>query len=338
MKKTSGFALIGCGAIARMHSDVVANIDNAKMVGVYDTAYAYAEKFAEERGCKAFADLDEMLACPEIDIVSICTPSGLHAPLAVKVANAKKHLIIEKPMGITHEQTDAIIEAVERNQVKAEVITQMRFTHSIRTLKDAIDTGLLGKILLADFKMKYYRSPEYYSVGWRGTWDMDGGGALMNQGVHGIDLIQYLMGGVKSVYADCRTMARDIEVEDTANLLLEYNNGAIGVIQATTVAEPGYPRKLEVHGERGTVVVQEDAISVWDVKGMEKPDFGVSSVNSGGSAMDFSWEYHKLQFLDLMEAIEEDRATMVDVYEGKKPVDIILAAYESSRTGKKIFL
>ncbi len=339
--KKYGFALIGCGAIARLHAQAILNIENAELVAVYDNFYEFAEKFANEHKAKAYKTIEELLNDESVDIVNICTPSGLHAEIAVKIANAKKYIIVEKPMAITEEQLSVMIRAVEENGVKCEVVTQLRFSDAVQKIKKALNENKLGRILTADFKMKYLRTQEYYDKGaWRGTWKMDGGGALMNQGIHGIDLIQYLMGGVKSVQADCRTLARKIEVEDTANLLVEYSNGAVGVIQCTTVCNPGYPRTLEICGEKGTIVLKEDKIDVWDIEGESKAENNsVSDMKAFANPMDIAYQYHKLQFEDLMRAIEKDERPLVDIYEGKKPVDIILAAYESSKNaGKKIEL
>ena len=333
------FCLIGCGAIARLHAKAISNIQGAKLLAVYDYSYEYAQKFAQEHNCVAYRSLDEMLSQNDIKIVNICTPSGLHAEQIVKAAKAKKHIIVEKPMAITKDQLEQAISAVQENGVKLEVVSQLRFTPSIQKLKKAIDEGKLGRILFADFGMKYYRSQEYYNQGgWRGSWKMDGGGALMNQGIHGIDLLQYLIGGVKSVYAQCRTMARDIEVEDTANVLVEYENGAIGVIQGTTVAEPGYPRIIEITGTKGTVRVREDVIECWDIEGEDQEKDSVSLFDSGSDPMAFSEKFHEMQFLDLISAIENDTKPFVDEIEGRKPVDIILAAYQSEKTGQKVDL
>ena len=333
------FALIGCGAIARIHAKAIQGIEGAKLLGVYDYSYRYAETFATEYNCIAYKTLEEMLAKPEIDIVNICTPSGLHAEQTIAAAKAKKHIIVEKPMAITKAQLEKVVETIKESGVKVEVITQLRLTPSICKLKKAIDEGRLGKILMADYSMKYYRSPEYYKQGgWRGTWKMDGGGALMNQGIHGIDLIQYLIGGVKSVYAQCRTLDREIEVEDSANILVEYKNGAMGVIQSTTVAMPGRPRQITICGTKGTVIVREDIIESWDIEGEELDVEQSSEFNSGKDPMAFTEYYHKLQFEDLIEAIDKDRKPLVDEEEGRKPVEIILAAYESNRTGKKVEL
>ncbi len=338
MKKNYGFAIVGCGGIAKIHADAIKNIDNAKLVAVYDYSYKFAQTFSEKYGCIAYETIEELLSNEEVDIVNICTPSGLHAPIAVQVANAKKHIVLEKPMAITKEQLEEIMQAVKDNGVKVEVISQLRFTPSIVQAKKAIDEGVLGEILHADYVMKYKRSQEYYdNGGWRGTWKMDGGGALMNQGIHGIDLIQYLVGGVKSVYAECRTLARKIETEDTANILVEYNCGAVGVIQCTTCCEPGYPRKITISGTKGTIILKEDEIEVWDVEGApcEKTE---SCINVNANPLDFSSTYHQLQFKDLLRAIEEDKQPLVGVSEGRKAVEIILAAYESSQQDKKVVL
>ncbi|MBE5747854.1 MAG: Gfo/Idh/MocA family oxidoreductase [Clostridiales bacterium] len=333
------FAIIGCGAISRIHAKAIQSLDNGNLYGVYDTRRESAEKFAAEyKGCKVFSTLDELFSCEEIDVVNVCVPSGLHAELTIKAAKAGKHVIVEKPMAITKEQLDNIINVTQEHNTKVAVITQLRFTPAFQKVKEAIDSGRLGKILLADFRGKYYRAPEYYSsCGWRGTWEMDGGGALMNQGIHGIDLIQYLMGGVKSVYALCRTQDRDIEAEDSAYLIVEYKNGAIGSMHGTTVAKPGYPRVLEITGTKGTIKIEEDEIMAWDIDG-EKVETKHASFNAGCEPLAFTHEYHKMQFADLLEAIEQDRKPMVDAEEGRKPVDIILAAYESNKTGKRIDL
>ena len=331
------FALIGCGAVSIVHAKAIENIENGRLYGVFDARQESAEKFAAEHGCKAFATLEEMLADENVDIVNVCTPSGLHAKLAMQAVRAGKHVIVEKPMAITKEDLDALVQESEAKQVKVAVITQLRFTPAVQKLKKALDEGKLGKILIADFRGKYYRAPEYYtSCPWRGTWAMDGGGALMNQGIHGVDLLQYLVGGVKSVRAVCRTVAREIEAEDCAYVFVEYKNGAIGSIQGTTVASPGFPREIEIHGTKGSIVLQEDTITLWDIEGEDETQASKTTSNSASEPMAIPYLYHKLQFEDLVDAINTGRAPLVDAHEGRKPVDIILGAYESSRTGKQV--
>ena len=336
--KQYGFAIIGCGVIANIHAAAIARVKNAKLVGVYDFSSERTKEFADKYGCKAYKTQDELLKDSNIDVVNICTPSGLHYKQIIACAEAKKNIIVEKPMAITKEQLNEVVYAVEQNEVKLEVISQLRFTNAIRTLKNAIDEGKLGKIYIADYKMKYYRSPEYYaSSDWRGTWTMDGGGALMNQGIHGIDLIQYVMGGIKSVFADCKTLGRKIEVEDTANILVEYNSGAVGVIECTVLAKPGYERKIEIHAEKGSVVISEDSITTWDVDVMEQPELSDNKIDAR-NVIFFDEEHHAEQIEDLISAIENNSRPFIDTYEGKKVVDIILASYESAKTGERIYL
>lgn len=338
--KKYGFGILGCGVISKWHAEAIKSINSAVLVGVYDNNIDNAKKLSAEFDCKVFNSLEDMLNNPEIDVINICLPSGLHAEMAVKIANAKKHFVVEKPMAITKKQIEDIITACEKNNVIGTVISQLRFSENIRKVKQAIDNGELGKILLGDIYMKYYRSPEYYnSAGWRGTWEMDGGGALMNQGIHGIDALQYLVGPVKSVYGTCKTLARDIDVEDTAILVVEYENGAIGTIQGTTSVNPGYPRKIEISGTKGTIVLTEDNITRWDIEGSENEiiinnELNSSSFNNptGG----FTSERHRMQIKDLIDALNGGRKPLVDIYEGKKPVEIILAGYESSKTGKPV--
>lgn len=341
MTKKFGFGIVGCGVISKWHAKAISLIDEAELIGCADARYESAQKFAEENSCKAFESYEQLLACQDIDIVCICTPSGLHAEMAVKAANAKKHFLVEKPMAITTEQLDSVVEACERNNIKGSVISQLRFSDSILRAKKAVENGELGDILIGDVHMKYYRSPEYYaSATWRGTWALDGGGALMNQGIHGIDALQFIVGPVKNVYGICKTLARDIEVEDTANVLIEYKSGAIGTIQGTTSVAPGYPRIITVCGTKGTIEITDGVITKFDIEGksMELPENDPNRKNSSRDPQSISDDIHKKQFIDLIDAIKNNRRPRVDIYEGRKPVDIILAAYKSSKTGQKISL
>ena len=341
MTKKFGFGIVGCGVISKWHANAISLIDEAELIGCADIKYEFAKKFADEKGCIAFNTYEEMLECSDIDIICICTPSGLHAQMAIKAANAKKHFIVEKPMAITTEQLDAVAEACEINEVKGSVISQLRFSESILRAKKAVQDGELGDILIGDVHMKYYRSTEYYaSATWRGTWALDGGGALMNQGIHGVDALQFIVGPVKSVYGICKTLARDIEVEDTATVLVEYQNGAIGTIQGTTSVAPGSPRIITVCGTKGTIEITDDVITKFDVEGksMELPENDPERKNSSRDPQAISEDIHKKQFEDLIDAIKNNRKPYIDIYEGRKPVDIILATYKSSRTDKKVYL
>lgn len=342
MTKKLGFGIIGCGMISKWHAQAIAADDRAVLIGVTDYSCDSAGKAADAYGCKVFQTVDDMLACADIDVVCICTPSGLHAPMAIRAAEAGKHIVVEKPMAITEQQIRDMIEACEANNVKVCVISQLRFSTVMQFVKKTIQEGALGRMISGDVYMKYYRSAEYYqSGGWRGTIAMDGGGALMNQGIHGIDLLQYLMGPVKSVSCMARTLVHDIEVEDTANILVEYESGAIGVIQGTTSVNPGYPRRLSLHGSKGSVVIQEDTVIEWDVEDYPLPEELKGQNSKYNGAQDpgaFATEYHELQISDMITAILENGAPLVDMYEGKKAVEIILAAYKASESGKEELL
>lgn len=333
------FGIIGCGGIAEIHAKAIEAMEDAALGAVFSAIPEQMHAFADTHNCGCYDSAEALLADPDIDVINICVPSGLHAQFAVMAAKAGKHVVLEKPMAITEEQLDEVVRAAEENHVKVTVIAQLRFGDSVRKIKEAIDTGLLGKIYTADCRMRYYRSEEYYRAGggWRGTWDMDGGGALMNQGIHGIDLIQYLMGGIKSVYADCRTLARPIQTEDTAYMMVEYDNGALGMIQGSTICDPGEPRTMTISGEKGTIVLQEDTIVQWDVAG-QTGETGMTALGAFSNPLDIPYAYHQLQFSDLLAAVREDRTPAIDVYEGRKAVDIILAAYRSGKTGQRQFL
>jgi len=341
-KKDLGFGIVGCGVISDWHAKSVATISGAYLVGATDVNFPNCEKFCSEHGVSPFRSLEEMLSCSEIDVVSICVPSGLHATIAIAAANAGKHIIVEKPMALNLRDADAIIAACEDNDVKIAVISQIRFSKAINVLKSAVENGDLGKIVTGDVFMKFFRSPEYYaSANWRGTYKMDGGGALMNQGIHGIDGLTYVMGDIKSVFAFSKTLVHDIEVEDTCSAVLEYKNGAIGIIQGTTSVYPGYPRIIEISGTRGTIALQEDTIVKWDTENKEMPDgitIGTTKASGASDPKAISMDGHIMQIHDMIEAIRENRRPKVDAYEGRRPIKIITAIYESQKRGTVINL
>ena len=343
MEKVVKFGIIGCGVISGWHAQAIDSVEGAKLYGVTDVSEQSRVEFAKKFDARPYASVEELLAEPEIDVVCICTPSGLHAPLAIAAANAGKHIVVEKPMAITHEQIAGILEACKENNVKMSVVSQLRFTAAVQTVKKAIEDGRLGKVVLCDLDMKFFRSQEYYnSGGWRGTWALDGGGALMNQGIHGVDVMQYIMGPVKSISAFARTLARDIEVEDTAVAILEYENGAIGEICATTSVSPGSERVLEISGDKGNITMVGDEITVWNVEGELPSEDAMPSVsrrdNSSNDPTCFGIKGHIAQIKDIVDAVLNDRAPRITQYDGATPVEIILAIYESSKTGKVVHL
>lgn len=342
--KKFGIGIVGCGMISYFHANAISDLEDARLVGVFSDRKDAAEKFTAEFDAKIFDTYEDMLASPDIDIVSICTPSGLHSRFAVQAAEAGKHIIVEKPLAITREQLADIADACKKNSVKLAVISQHRFSPAIQFVKKAIDDGVFGKILIVDINMKYYRTPEYYrSSNWRGTRAMDGGGALMNQGIHGIDLVNYLAGPVTRVFGRVKTEVHDIEVEDTAIAYVEYACGAMGTVHGTTSVTPGYPRVIDINGTLGSVTIIEDKIKRWDVKGCTVPEELTYSsdkgVKGGFSAPDnISYKNHRRQIADMIRAIREDGEPSIGFEDGKRSVETILAIYESSESGKPVDL
>lgn len=335
------FGIIGCGAISAIFYGAVKELPEAKVTRVFDINPDRARAFAEQAGAQPCASMDELFSSPDVDAVYICTPSGMHADCVVRAANAGKHVVVEKPIGITEEQLAAITEACGRNHVKLSAISQLTFSDHYQKIKKAMAEGRLGKVFFADLVMKYFRRDDYYkNSGWRGTWKFDGGGALMNQGIHGVGLLLGLMGAPKSVTALARTFVHPIEVEDTAALLVEFQSGAIGNIIATTSVQPAKPRTLSIHGTKGTVTLTEDTITEWSVEGEENvPTVDRSTVRtSAANPTNLSSELHRRQLADFVHAVETDGRPALSLEEGCMPVDLILAAYRSSKEGKTVLL
>lgn len=343
-----GFGIIGCGMISRFHARAINEVRGAKLIGCVDRSPASAERLGEEFGIKAYADLKEMLADAAIDAVTIGTPSGAHLEPTLAAAKAGKHVIVEKPLEVTTKRCDRAIAACEAAGVKLGAIFPSRFHDSSVQMKRAIDKGRFGRVTLGDAYVKWFRTQEYYDSGaWRGTWKLDGGGALMNQAIHTVDLLQWLMGPVAEIQAQTATLAHErIEVEDTAVATLRFANGALGVIEATTAAYPGYLKRIELHGSHGTAVLEEEDLKTWDFAKQLKSDEKIlaemqKSKSTGGGAADPSaigHHGHALQIRDFVKAIQRDGTPAVDGHEGRKSVAIIEAIYKSAKTGRTIKL
>ncbi len=342
MTRTIRFGIVGCGAIGHWHAKALQDLSGSRLVGVADGVPERAVEFGKVYDVRAFATPEALFASPDVDAVCICTPSGLHAPLAIQACDAGKHVVVEKPLALTLADADRLLEAGRRNGTLIAVISQLRFSPAVRTLKEAVDAGRLGRLVMADLVMEYHRTQEYYDLGgWRGTWAMDGGGALMNQGIHGIDLLQYVMGPVKSVSARIATLARRIEVEDTAAVVVEFESGALATVQATTSVYPGYPRRLGIHGDRGSIVLEEDTLVAWDLLDPgdgPAPALGRTESQASNDPGAVGAEGHIRQLGDFADAVRTGRRPLVDGAEGRKAVEIILAAYESSKEGRPVVL
>jgi predicted dehydrogenase len=343
------YGIIGCGAIHATHAQALANIEGAKLTAFYDVVPERACAAADKFGVAAAKSLRSLFN--SVDAVCLCVPSGLHAKLGVQAAKAGKHVVSEKPIDVSQKAAESLIKACRTAGVKFTTISQHRFASDIRRLRDAAQAGELGPLIAGDAYIKWYRTQAYYDSGdWRGTWALDGGGCLMNQGVHYVDMIQWIMGGVKSVQAITRTAAHNIEVEDIALAMVEYKNGAIGVIQGSTSFFPGLAERLEVHGKVGSVVIEGDRTKVWEVdpsaedgsfygRGVgAQPTPNVHSHGEGekdkNAAADPSalWtEQHRLQLEDFTQAIVDDRDPYITGEMAIEPLKVILAIYKSAK-------
>ncbi len=343
-----GFGIIGCGMISAFHARAIADVRGAKLVGCYSRRRASADGFAAEHHCTPHDDLKSLLADPQVDVVTICTPSGAHLEPAVAAARAGKHVVIEKPLEVTLRRCDRIIRACEESGVKLGVVFQSRFHAAAGRLKRAVDSGRFGRLTVGDAYVKWYRSQEYYdSKAWRGTWALDGGGALMNQAIHSVDLLTWIMGPVVEVQAHTATLAhKRIEVEDTAMATVRFANGALGVIEATTAVYPGYLKRIEIHGSEGSAVLEEEDIKRWDFAKPRTSDQAIldamrKATSGGGGASDpaaIGHHGHAAQFRDFVDAVRKDRRPAIDGLEGRRSVEIILAIYKSAETGKAVRL
>lgn len=343
-----GFAIIGTGMISRFHARAIADVRGAKLVACYNRTADKANLFADEVGCTAYSDLKKMLADPAVDAVSVATPSGAHMEPAIAAAKAGKHVIVEKPLEITLQRCDRIINECDKQGVKLATIFPSRFHDSSVKMKRAVDEGRFGRLTLGDAYVKWFRTQEYYDSGaWRGTWKLDGGGALMNQAIHTIDLLTWLMGPVVEIQAQTAMLAhKRIEVEDVATATLRFANGALGVIEASTAVYPGYLKRIELHGDQGTAVLEEEDLKVWDFAKKSRADAAIlkamqESRSTGGGAADPSaigHHGHAAQFRDFVSAIRDDRPPAVDGPEGRRSVEIVIGIYKAAKSGKTVKL
>lgn len=326
------FAIVGCGVIADIHAQGISRLDEAVLTAVCDVDEEKGKEFALKYGAKYYADYKELLADSDIEVVNICTPSGMHPQHAMLAAYAGKHIICEKPLAIKLEDLLHMIQVCKEQDVKLATVFPRRMAPAAQYVKRILEEGRLGRLTLCDAYVKIYRSQQYYdSAGWRGTWDMDGGGAMMNQGIHIVDLLQWFAGPVKSIYGKASALQRNIEVEDTAVSLLTYEGGGLGVMVMTTTSNPELGQRVELHGERGTLVYEDDEIKqlLIDGKAVAVPAFEPFIVLPDG---------HRIQIRDMAYAVREDREPVVTGEDGIHALQMILGTYESSRLNKEIHL
>lgn len=339
-----GFGVVGTGMAGGIHAAEFPFVRGAELVAACSRNEANLREFAATFGVpEIYTDYRELIDSPTVDVVIVLVPTGLHKEVATYAARAGKHIIVEKPLDINLQRADAIITECQKAGVKLGVIFQMRFGKVAHAVKKAVEDGALGKILLADAFDKASRTKEYYdSAAWRGTLDLEGGGCLMTQSIHIVDLLQHVVGPISSVVGEVATMRHDIEVEDTAIALVNFENGAKGVIESTSSVSPALKSNLQIHGTRGTIVAnaQYDQILFWDVENHPCPLPVETCVKLGD--IDDPWDYpqtrHRIQLQDMVDAIHEGRDPILTGEDARKALAIDMAIYESSRTGRRVFL
>src|SRR5215217_1735340 len=354
-------ALVGVGVIGRHHARVIGELaDRVELVAVVDVVSERAEKLAADRGGKAFTSLTDALAAVDIDIVVACTPTGRHGEVAIEALEAGKHVIIEKPAETTVAKTDQIIDAQRKAGTLVAVISQHRFDQSTEIALGAIARGELGRLTTGIASIDWWRGQSYYDSGdWRGTWDLDGGGALMNQGVHTVDLLMATMGRPVEVFAYTGTLAHErIEVEDAAVAVVRFESGALGVLHATTAAYPGLSARLQVHGDRGSIVIDNDFLTFIHTtpQGSEAEDKSYGSASDSINQVDaytgaqeagattgsnpggLSPLAHRRQYENFLAALAGDEPLRVDLETNRQSIAVITGVYESARTGKPVAL
>lgn len=327
-KSGIGFGIVGCGMIADFHAQALRSIEGACLIGVTDVNFAGARIFAERHGVLAYESYEKMLEDGAIDVVCICTPSGYHAELAKSALLAGKHVAVEKPIGMTVSEADAVIEAAKKSGKLLTVISQLRFSRDAIRLREAVQSGSLGRIRFCNLSMKYWREESYYAdSSWKGSRLLDGG-VLMNQGIHGIDLLRYVIGGVTVLSSVTDRMYHKIEAPDTALALLRYDCGALGTLEATTAAFPGFDLHLEILGEKGCAVFTQERLTSLVIDGEEQ--IAVSVPGKTGTASDpaaVGWQNHALQFENFVSAILQKATIAVCGEDGREAVRLISDIY-----------
>jgi len=351
------FGILGCGVIGPHHARAIAGLESAELVAVADVIPELAKKLGSEYECFPYPSLEEMLSSVDLDAVCVCTPSGMHAEGAITALEAGKHVVIEKPVDVTLEAADRLLEVQRATGRKVAVVSQHRFDAATQAVHDAITSGKFGRLTSGSAEVRWWRSQSYYdSGGWRGTWELDGGGVLINQAIHSIDLLQWLMGPVDEVTAYTGLLSHErIEVEDTAVAILKFADGTLGTIVATTAAYPGLTATIAVHGDRGSAIIDDDELRYFHAagEGQEGEAYGagggenqaeeimerygeVESATGAGADPGSLSMAHRDQIQDFVEAVREDRVPSINLEEGRKPLSIIQGIYESARVGEPV--
>jgi predicted dehydrogenase len=327
--------LIGGGNISETHARAARALPGVALAAIYGTNTKKVEFLSRKYGCKGYGDFGAFLQHRPMDFVAIGSPSGLHAAHGIAVAHHGLHVLTEKPIDISTSGADELIEATTNAGVKLGVFFQDRCKPGIRRLKEWIDQGVLGRLLLVDAKVKWYRPPEYYSQSkWRGTFELDGGGVLINQAIHTLDLMLWLIGDIARVEARIATVLHAIEAEDTAIVFSEFTSGALGSLQATTAAFPGYPRRLEITGTEGTVILEQDQIVEVNLKDAPEEvtaDAPPHDMENTSSPRVTDVTGHQLILEDFVCAIQQDRIPVCDGREGRRSIELVERMYSAAK-------
>jgi len=338
------FGVVGCGNIGKIHAGIICSIPDAILTGVSDVNPVLCGNLAKSLDCSSYENYVDMLKREDIDAVAVCLPSGMHCQAVTDAARAGKHVIVEKPIEIEPERAEVMIDTCRKYGVKLSVILQHRFDDAVQTLKRSVNDGNIGNLFMGSSRTVWYREPEYYTGNsWRGTWKLDGGGALINQSIHYIDLLLYIMGPVESVSGKCRTLLhKSIEVEDTGIATLQFKSGAIGTIEGTTIAYPGLFTELSIYGEKGTAVIKNDQLEFYKFKEGEKLEFKellnrkVEAKTGQSKAEGLDTASHKKQYIDVIDAIKNNCEPLITGEEGIRSLAVIRAIYESSKNQKDV--
>jgi len=347
-----GFAVVGLG-MGRHHCRSIRDAQGAELIAVCDIDAARREKAMQDFGCRGYASVEEMLRDPDVDVVNVAVPTGLHAEVGIKAAQAGKHVICEKPLDVNLEKADALIMACQDHGVKLASIFQRRLHPLSQRIKETVESGRLGKVHYADIHLYWWRADSYYAggnpPGWRGTFALDGGGACMNQGIHSIDFIAWVMGGIDSVYAKTGTFTHNIEAEDVGTVLVTFKNGALGNITCTTSTYPGLTNDFHIFGRLGSIVLQDEQVVTWRIMreagaaGSEEEEeqqmqamYPGSEASGAADPLAVGFDGHTIHVEDMVRAIRENRAPIIAGTDARHAVEICVAIQESAKTGREV--
>jgi len=331
--------IIGAGLIAETHAKALKELNEAELTGICDNGSGRASELASKYNCKTWHDYKKLITSGDVDVIIIASPSGVHMEPAVLAAEHGIHVLCEKPLEITLERTDRMIQAHKKSNTYLGGIFNFRFDEPVHLIKKAIEKGRFGRITYAGVFVPWWRSEKYYAGNWHGTKNLDGGGALMNQSIHMVDLLQYLMGPVRSVKSYTDTLEHEIETEDTAVAIFQFSSKALGMLHGTTTAYPGHPRRLEIMGTKGTVVMENATIKTWQFAIPHEDDQKIAGYKthdntSGGAADpgDISYINHQKNIRDFLMAIKEGKKFDIDGDEARKAIEIVLNIYEAAKS------